>query len=83
MHTLSQKCLKSFNFIILLLSLRNYNTKLLETPEEDRQVLGFANPVVGSDDEITIFLNHKEFYVLFLCLLVLHAHKKINFLISA
>ena len=66
MHTLSQKCLKSFDFIILLLSLRNYNTKLLQTPEEDRQVLGFANPVVGSDDEITIFLNHKEFCFVFM-----------------
>ena len=30
---------------------RFYYAKLLETTEEDREVLGFINPVVDSDDE--------------------------------
>ena len=38
------------NFIILLCQLWFYYAKLLDTPEEDRQVLGFKNPVVDSDD---------------------------------
>ena len=31
--------------------LRFYHEKLLDTPGKDRQVLGFVNPVVDSDDE--------------------------------
>ena len=31
--------------------MRFYYAKLLDTPEEDRQVLGFVNPVVDSNDE--------------------------------
>ena len=39
------------NFIILLCQLWFYYAKLLDTPEEDRQVLGFKNPVADSDGE--------------------------------
>ena len=31
--------------------LRFYYAKLLDTEEQHRQVMGFINPVVGSDDE--------------------------------
>ena len=44
LHTLRHKCLKSFDFITLLQSLPFYYTKLLDTLEEDSQVLEFVNP---------------------------------------
>ena len=47
------------NFLSLLISLfhrsqlRFYYEKLLDTAEVDRQVLGFINPVLESDDEVS------------------------------
>ena len=35
--------------------MRFYYAKLLDTPEEDHQVLGFVNPVLDSDDDDNIF----------------------------
>ena len=49
---MSQKFLKSFSSLFDDSRLRFYYAELLDTPEEDCQVLGFVNPVVvNSDDE--------------------------------
>ena len=49
---MSQKFLKSFSSLFDDSRLRFHYAKLLDTPEEDCQVLGFVNPVVvNSDDE--------------------------------
>ena len=61
LHRLSKKCLISFYFIILLQVLRNSNTKLLDSQGKDRQVLGFVNQVVGSNDG-HIFKLEKRFF---------------------
>ena len=47
-HTVSHKCLKSLFYCT---QLRFYHVKLLDTLEEDCQMLWFINPVVDWDDE--------------------------------
>ena len=58
-------CLKSFDYIILLVKqLRFCYANLIDTPEEDRQVLHFINPSVDSDgeDDDTFELERKFFW---------------------
>ena len=69
LHILSHKCLKSFDFIILLsfTILSSYHTKVLDTPEEDRQVLGLVNSVVvkSDDKDDVIYESEKSFSGIF------------------
>ena len=59
LHTLSHKCLKSFDFIILLYSIAFLLCKASWHAEGRCQVLGVVNPVVDSDfDDNGIF--HQE-----------------------
>ena len=61
--------LHSFHANICHSQLRFYYAKLIDTPEEHREVLGFINPVVDSDDQHgDIFEPERRFSLVFLML---------------
>ena len=51
---------------IIIFEIIRFHYFILDTPEEGCQVLVFVNPVLGLDDEMIIFLNQKEVFLIFL-----------------